>query len=168
MYASKIPAYFILDVDGVMTNGSFLYSEKGKAYKSFGPHDNDGIKLIQPHLATIFVTADERGFPISKQRIVEDMKQPLLLLKEEERFSYLMEHYNLAESIYMGDGLYDAKILRRCLFGIAPANARIEAKQAAQFVTPSSGGEGAVLDACLKILEIFFPAQSTSLQHQLN
>ena len=32
---------FILDVDGVMTNGQFLYNEDGKSYKIFGPDDND-------------------------------------------------------------------------------------------------------------------------------
>lgn len=151
------PSFFILDVDGVMTDGTFLYSERGKIYKVFGAHDHDGIKLISPHLRVIFVTADKRGFSITKQRIVNDMKQELLLLSEDQRYDYLIEHYDLPNSIYMGDGIHDAKILQSCLFGIAPANARTEAKVAAKFVTPSIGGQGAVLDACLKIEETFFP-----------
>ena len=36
----------ILDVDGVMTTGQFLYNADGKAYKIFGPDDSDGLKLI--------------------------------------------------------------------------------------------------------------------------
>ena len=31
-----IPKEFILDVDGVMTTGNFIYSEKGKVMKIFG------------------------------------------------------------------------------------------------------------------------------------
>ena len=37
----------MLDVDGVMTTGQFIYSDKGKQYKIFGPHDSDGLKLIK-------------------------------------------------------------------------------------------------------------------------
>ena len=40
----KKPSLIILDVDGVMTSGKFLYSSKGKIFKEFGAHDNDGIK----------------------------------------------------------------------------------------------------------------------------
>lgn len=41
------PQFIIFDIDGVMTTGQFLYSENGKAYKIFGAHDNDGIKLLK-------------------------------------------------------------------------------------------------------------------------
>ena len=37
------PKYFILDVDGVMTTGQFMYSKNGKIFKVFGPHDSDGL-----------------------------------------------------------------------------------------------------------------------------
>ena len=67
---------FILDVDGVMTTGQFLYSQDGKAYKIFGPHDNDGLKLLNDKVTIQFITADKRGFPISKKRIIDDMLGP--------------------------------------------------------------------------------------------
>ena len=46
----------ILDVDGVMTTGQFLYSEDGKAYKIFGPHDADGLKILRNKLNILFHT----------------------------------------------------------------------------------------------------------------
>ena len=46
---------FILDVDGVMTTGQFLYSEKGKIYKVFGAHDADGLKLLKSKLNIHFI-----------------------------------------------------------------------------------------------------------------
>jgi 3-deoxy-D-manno-octulosonate 8-phosphate phosphatase (KDO 8-P phosphatase) len=152
--------YFIFDVDGVMTTGQFLYSKGGKEYKIFGPHDNDGIKLLKDKIKILFLTADKRGYEISKKRIVDDMKQKLVLVSEDERLLFLDQKYGLQNIIYMGDGYYDAPILDKCLYGIAPANARIEAKKAADFVTPSKSGEGAVLDACLHILDRFFSGES--------
>ena len=55
----------------------------------------------------------------------------------------------------MGDGIHDAKVLKACKFGIAPENARIEAKKSADYITKSRAGEGAVLDACLEIKRKF-------------
>jgi 3-deoxy-D-manno-octulosonate 8-phosphate phosphatase (KDO 8-P phosphatase) len=151
-----VPKYFILDVDGVMTTGQFLYSESGKAYKIFGPHDNDGIKMLKNLIKIVFITADKRGFAITKKRIVDDMNQELYLVSEAERLNFIDQHFGLQETIYMGDGIYDANILKSCMFGITPNNARIEAKQSAQYVTPSNSAEGAVLDACIKIKQLFF------------
>jgi 3-deoxy-D-manno-octulosonate 8-phosphate phosphatase (KDO 8-P phosphatase) len=150
------PKYFICDVDGVMTTGQFLYSEKGKEFKVFGPHDNDGIKLIEKKLNVVFVTADKRGFPISKKRIVDDMKQKLFIVNESERLEFIKTNFGLNNVIYMGDGYHDAEILKQCLYGIAPLNARDEAKKASDYITPSRSGEGAVLDACLHIIEKYF------------
>jgi len=147
---------FIIDVDGVMTTGQFFYSEKGKEYKIFGPHDNDGIKMIQEKIKILFISADKRGFTISKKRIVDDMKQELILVSESERLQFIKDNYDLANVIYMGDGYHDANILKKCSYGIAPQNARIEAKKAADYITPSKSGEGAVLDACLHLIEKFF------------
>ena len=152
----KPPKVFIFDVDGVMTTGQFLYSENGKEYKVFGPHDNDGIKMIAGKLKIVFLTADKRGFKISKKRIVDDMKQELVFVSEEDRLSYIENNFGLENVVYMGDGYFDACILKKCFYGIAPANARAEAKDAADYVTPSLSGEGAVLDACLHIMDRFF------------
>ncbi|MBC8490084.1 MAG: HAD hydrolase family protein [Bacteroidetes bacterium] len=147
---------FLLDVDGVMTTGQFLYSQVGKVYKIFGPHDNDGLKLMKDKLTIIFITADKRGYPITEKRIVDDMGFELELVSEQDRFKYIKEKYGFRNLIYMGDGYHDAKILKESMFGIAPSNARKEAKDAADYVTESNAGEGAVLDACLKILRRFF------------
>ena len=56
----------------------------------------------------------------------------------------------------MGDGYYDEEILKKSMYSIAPKNARKEAKEAADYVTDSNAGEGAVLDACLKLIDEYF------------
>lgn len=157
-----IPKYLILDVDGVMTTGQFLYSKDGKEFKVFGAHDNDGIKILQNKIEIIFITADERGFPISKKRIIDDMKQKLFLVGESERFNYIQTNFGFTTTIYMGDGIHDVDILKKCLFGIVPKNARREAKKVADYITPSKSGEGAVLDACLQIDKIYFSGKRKS------
>jgi YrbI family 3-deoxy-D-manno-octulosonate 8-phosphate phosphatase len=149
---------FILDVDGVLTTGHSIYSNQGKVYKIFGPHDKDGLKLIRKYITDIqFVTADHTGFEITKARIVQDWKFPenkLHLVTEEERSLWFVENIDFNKTAYMGDGIFDAPILRAVRVGIAPANAREEAKYAAKYVTPSKSGYGAVLDACLYLEKV--------------
>ena len=148
----KKPEYFILDVDGVLSTGQFFYSNTGKVYKIFGPHDKDGLKMLESKLKISFITADNNGYKISEKR-VNDMGYGIDLISEQDRYNYIKEKYDLNKVIFMGDGFHDAKILGKCMFGIAPANARIEARNAAEFITNSRAGEGAVLDACLEILK---------------
>ena len=50
------PKIFLLDVDGVMTTGEFLYSEEGKLLKIFGPDDHDALTLLKPYIDIRFIT----------------------------------------------------------------------------------------------------------------
>ena len=84
------------------------------------------------------------------------MGYPIELVAEQDRYSYVKEKFGFRNTIYMGDGIFDAPLIRDCKFGIAPANARIEAKNWANYITPSKSGEGAVCDACIKINKLFF------------
>ena len=139
--------YFILDVDGVLTNGKFLYSQEGKIYKEFGPHDAFSLNSISKHLNIHFVSADKRGFKISQKRIV-DMGFELTLVTEKERYDFISSKYKMDKLIFMGDGDADSKILNEAFIGIAPNNARPSAKSAADYITACNGGEGAVAEAC--------------------
>lgn len=145
----------IIDVDGVMTTGQFLYSKKGKEYKIFGPHDADGLKLIKDKINIIFVSADKRGFNISKKRII-DMGYKIELIEDKNRYDWIKKRFGFENTIFIGDGIFDAPVIKDCKFGIAPSNARIEAKKWAKYITPSKSAEGAVCDACIKINKLFF------------
>lgn len=147
---------FILDVDGVMTTGQFIYTADGKAMKVFGPDDNDGLSLIKQHIEIRFVTGDKKGFPISNKRIVEDMGFPLDIVSTIRRVDWIRERYPLDRVIYMGDGIFDHYVMREVGYAIAPANADKLAKQHAHYVTARSGGDRSVAEACLHIMEKFF------------
>jgi 3-deoxy-D-manno-octulosonate 8-phosphate phosphatase (KDO 8-P phosphatase) len=94
----------IFDVDGVMTSGTYFYTSDGKFMKEFGPDDHDALQLLKSHLEIRFVSADKRGFAISKRRIVEDMGFPLDLVSSHERLASIEKHWPLEQTVYMGDG----------------------------------------------------------------
>lgn len=154
--SKKQISHFILDVDGVFTTGQFLYTAHGKFAKIFGAHDADGIKLIRPYCTLVAVTADRRGFAITKRRIDKDMGIALHLVAEGDRLAWLEKKFDLGKCVYMGDGMHDVLILARAAYGIAPSNAFYLAKQEADYVTKARSGEGAVAEACLHLIKKFF------------
>jgi len=150
------PEIFILDVDGVMTTGSFFYTSDGKYMKSFGPDDNDALSLLKVYLDIRFVTGDKKGFPISKKRIFDDMNYPIDLVSTIKRIDWISERYALEKVIYMGDGIFDHYVMKKVLYGISPKNGDKNARKYSDYVTERKGGERAVAEACLHIMEKFF------------
>ena len=152
----KTPKNIVLDVDGIMTTGQFLYDDKGKKFKVFGPDDADALKLLKRFMKIIFVSADSRGFKISKKRITSDMGYKLVKVSSEKRLSWIKKNFELDKTIYMGDGIYDHLIMKKVLYSISTSNSAENAKKFASFVTKRTGGDRAVAEACLHILKKFF------------
>ncbi|MFN3075331.1 MAG: nuclear transport factor 2 family protein [Alphaproteobacteria bacterium] len=150
------PEAFILDVDGVMTDGTFLYGREGKFAKRFSADDHDALSLLKNHLEVLFVTGDHRGFDITKSRIGEDMRMPLHLVSTVDRLSWIAERHDLAQVIYMGDGIFDGYVFQGVGYSIAVADALPPTKAFANFVTDRRGGDRAVAEAVLHILSRFF------------
>lgn len=150
------PKAFVLDVDGVMTDGKFYYSEDGKVFKVFGADDNDALQLLASHIDIQFVTGDRRGFNISRARIERDMKMPLELVSTVKRADWISQKWDLTDVIYMGDGIFDHYVFNEVAYGIAPANSDSNCLAHADFVTQRMGGDRAVAEACLHIMATFF------------
>ncbi|PJA01526.1 phosphatase [bacterium (Candidatus Gribaldobacteria) CG_4_10_14_0_2_um_filter_41_16] len=147
---------FILDVDGVLTDGKYYYTTEGKVMKVFGPDDHDALLLLKNYLDIIMITGDKKGLPISEKRVVQDMKFPLYAVSTFERIKWIKENYNLDSVIYMGDGIFDGVIFDKVAYGIAPSNAFYKTKEKAHYITQHAGGDSAVAEACVHILEKFF------------
>jgi 3-deoxy-D-manno-octulosonate 8-phosphate phosphatase (KDO 8-P phosphatase) len=63
----------------------------------------------------------------------------------------------------MGDGVFDYLVFQEVFYSIAPANALKSTKDNANFVTKNSGGDRAVAEACIHILNKFFNFQNHKL-----
>jgi len=142
-----------MDVDGVLNDGMLYWYAGGKPFKAFGNYDHDGLKMLRKHLEIEFVSADEVGWPITESRIIEHMKFPCTMVKEKDRLDFVLNKGNPEETIFMGDGPFDAKIFPHVGLSIAPAQAWRTAISNATYITPREGGKGAVMDACVYIMD---------------
>ena len=151
-----VPKHLILDVDGVFTDGKIYQSTEGKVFKVFGPDDHDAINLIKKKLQVTVVSADKRGFEITKTRIEKDMGLDLHLVGSRDRVEWIRNRFDLNDCVYMGDGFYDPLVFRVVKYSIAPANASRRIQSEANYITSSRGSEGAVAEACVHLLDQFF------------
>lgn len=147
---------FVLDVDGVLARSVLLYTAEGKAMKAFGPDDHDALNLLRDLLRVVFITGDKRGFAISKKRVVDEMKFELFLVSTHERAEWIAKNMDVKKTVYMGDGIFDIPVFKEVAYSICPADGFYRTREAANFVTQSKGGDRAVAEACLHILEKFF------------
>ncbi len=150
------PEIFILDIDGVMTDGTFYYSIDGKIMKKFGPDDHDALKILSKYMKIQFITSDTKGYNITKRRIEEDMGMDLECVDARGRDKWLLSNFDPETVIYMGDGFWDSIVMKKVKYSIAPFNSHKYTKRCASYVTKCCGCNRAVTEACFHILKKFF------------
>ena len=81
---------------------------------------------------------------------------PLELVSTIRRIDWIKKQYDPKSVIYIGDGIFDHYVMKEVGYSIAPANSDRTAKAHANYVTERSGGDRAVAEACLHIMQKFF------------
>ena len=87
---------------------------------------------------------------------MERHEYKLDLVSTNKRIDWIKKLYDPGEVIYMGDGIFDHYVMKEVRYSISPANADKNAKKYSDFTTSRKGGDRAVAEACLHILEKFF------------
>ncbi len=177
----------LLDVDGVMTDGSIwlfpapagsAQSISGQAAaradaggyaissssmieaKGFNAHDGTAISLARlGGLKTGVITKRISETVALRAR---DLRLDHVYQGAADKVLALVEILRKEglrddQAAYVGDDIIDLPVMRRCGLAIAVASARDEVKRAAHFVTRHRGGDGAIRDA----VEFILRAQGT-------
>ena len=148
--------WIVLDVDGVLSDGSLVYTSTGEELKSFSVKDGLGLTAARKSgIKLAIITA--RVSPMVERRAKELHFDALLMghaNKTEALRSLCAEHQiDLKTIAYMGDDLNDLGALQLVGLPMAPNNAVPEVKQLAKFVSTVNGGQGAVREAVEYILK---------------
>jgi 3-deoxy-D-manno-octulosonate 8-phosphate phosphatase (KDO 8-P phosphatase) len=149
----------IFDVDGVLTDGQLTFIPKldGTAVETKGFHAHDGLGISLARLGglrTGIITKRQSATVAIRAR---DLKLEFVYQGQAHKLSAAEEiaakaGITLDELCYVGDDIVDLPVMRKCGLAIATANAREQVKEAAHWVTPLAGGQGAGRDAIEFIL----------------
>jgi len=144
----------ILDVDGVLTDGSIILDNKNNEFKMFHVRDGHGIKmLIQSGIQVALITG--RDSHVVLRRAQELGIKEIFQKCHDKTTAYrqLAKKYALHDSeiAYIGDDIVDIPVLRIC--GLPVTIADDEVKSFTIMVTKKEGGKGAVRQVCDLLLK---------------
>ena len=173
----------LFDVDGVLTDGKLfifpapagaqqtileqsakhggqggfgLHSQTLIEAKGFNAHDGTGISLarlagIKMGLITkrLSETVALRARDLKLEHVHQGIQDKLTVFRE----ILQQEKLQPSEAAFVGDDVIDLPVMWNCGFAVAVANARDEVKRDAHYVTPHSGGDGALRDVVEFILK---------------
>ncbi len=148
----------ILDVDGVLTDGTILYDGEGRETRTFHVHDGSGIvHLKQGGLVPAVISGRDSA---AVRRRLKDMGVEHFSLGRHRKlpeYQRIRDHLGFRdeEIAYMGDDLLDLCILTRVGLALTVPGARPEVKEVCHYVTAAPGGRGAVRE----VVELLLKAQ---------
>ncbi|MBI1248619.1 HAD hydrolase family protein [bacterium] len=146
----------LTDVDGVLTDGGVILNNDGVESKQFHIRDGLGFKLWQQagfkcglitgrNSQVVRLRAQELGMDVVRQGIRDKTTVAQEVL---DQFNYQPE-----QLAFVGDDLIDLGPIRLAGLGIAVADAVDEVKAAADYVTKTPGGKGAIREVIEVILK---------------
>lgn len=151
--ASRI-RMLLLDVDGVLTDGTFVPGDRGET-KRF--HSRDGIGIVLARKAGIKLgLVSGRTSPVVEAR-ARELQMSFVRLGVSDKLVALeealqQESCSLEELAFMGDDLPDLAILTRAGLSATVADAPLDVRSRVDYVTRARGGYGAVRELVELIL----------------
>jgi 3-deoxy-D-manno-octulosonate 8-phosphate phosphatase (KDO 8-P phosphatase) len=149
-----------MDVDGVLTDGTFWLGTNGEELKRFCVADGSGIALALRaglKIALISGESSQAGM-ILVQRCADKLKITDVYKGCHDKAAAIRDfaeknQLELSEICFIGDDFIDIPAMEIVGLAVSPADAQPVAKLKAHLITTRGGGHGAVrevLDAILK------------------
>lgn len=137
-----------MDCDGVLTDGRLYFSARGEELKVF--HVRDGQGLSTWHKAGFqsgIISGRDAGDIIRKR--AEELGIKYVYVRSPDKiadFEKIIADAGVEpdEVAFVGDDIGDLELMKRVGFAVAVADAVKEVREAAQYVTQSKGGHGAI------------------------
>ena len=138
---------FLVDVDGVLTDGGIFFDGNGVESKRFHVRDGHGVKMMQRAGIEIGIItgrtseavrfrAEELGISLVRQGVFDKVAAWREILGE--------KGISPEESAYVGDDIVDVSLLRQVGFAATVADAEEYVLSEADYVSSRPGGHGAV------------------------
>src|SRR3989338_1244020 len=146
----------VLDVDGVLTDGSLFYSKDGEHIKRFNVRDGQRIKHAQAYKIEIAIIS-ARECEIVKNRFNELGVKHIYqhCYDKAKKIKEIVSELNISlnEAAYIGDDILDVPVLEIVGLPVCPNDAHPSAQLKSKIITQTKGGIGCVRELIDLILE---------------
>lgn len=160
----------VLDVDGVLTDGTLVYGADGEQVKHFNVKDGVGIKLLQTFgIATAVISAKDSA-PLSRR--MQDLGVRHFYPGSHDKWAVLSAlltelQMDCRDVCYVGDDVIDLKVMLNVGLSVAPADAFWMVRNHADLVTEAAGGRGVAREVADVVLGSRMPLEDAYIQAML-
>jgi len=157
MYIKKLKdiTTFILDVDGVMTNGNVLVTDEGNMLRTFNIKDGFAMQLAVKlgYRICIITGGGSEGVRIR----LEGLGITDIFSRVHEKLPVFLKYVSdnklsIDEIAYMGDDIPDYQLLKQVGLKSCPSDASHDITEICDFVSSYPGGGGCVRELIEKVL----------------
>lgn len=148
---------FVLDVDGVLTDGSLLLLDDGQMMRRMNIKDGYALQLAikKGYHILIISGGSSDAVKLRLQKLGVNEVFMKVTDKKNMLISYVAKHNLLWEQVlYMGDDIPDLAAMQLSGLPCCPADAVPEIKTIAHYISPLNGGNGCVRDVIEKVLKL--------------
>jgi 3-deoxy-D-manno-octulosonate 8-phosphate phosphatase (KDO 8-P phosphatase) len=145
----------LMDVDGVMTDGTVFLNDDGVETKGFNIMDGLGLTLLRrAGISLGIITGRTSGVVARRARELRLAHVVQGSADKQAAATEILAAEGLSWDAlaYVGDDLIDLPVMTVAGLAVAPPGAAAEVKAVAHHVTAAAGGRGAVREVCELIL----------------
>lgn len=147
---------FIFDMDGVLTDGT-VYVLDGGQYRRMSIKDGFALQLAIKKKYRIAVISGSTSDPAVERLHKLGIQDVFMGVKDKKaRLNEYMNQHHLQkdEVLMMGDDIPDYEVMQMVGLACAPADAAMEIRGMAHYISLYSGGMGCVRDVIEKVLKL--------------
>ncbi len=148
--------YLLLDVDGILTDGTLYFDATGAEIKRFSIYDGQGICLLREAGVGVGILSGRHSDALSRRARELRIQDVFQGVSEKVAVYEKMLKRRALQPVavaYMGDDIADLPVLARVGWSISVPNAMASVRDAVDWVTTRRGGEGAVREVADMILK---------------
>lgn len=163
--------FLLLDVDGVMTDGTIYLDNDGRETKAFNIYDGSGIHHIKKlGLQVGIITGRESRIVSHRAKELGITEVHQKVLNKIKVYEKILATYSLKdeEVAFVGDDIIDLPVLNRVGFSVSVPNAHPDVREKVDWVTTKAGGHGAVREVTDLLVSAKNPAGNTSIEDLLS
>lgn len=148
---------FVLDVDGVLTDGTLLVMPNGLMARRMNIKDGYALQLAVKKGYRVIVISG--GFSPEVLERLNKLGVTEVYMQVTDKLSLLQKlvgtgNENQAQCLYMGDDIPDLPCMQWAGVAVCPADAVTEIKTISYYISGMSGGMGCVREVIEKVMKL--------------
>lgn len=148
---------FVFDMDGVLTDGSIIIDSDNNWLRRMNIRDGYALQLaVRSGFRVIIISGsnsvhvEERLKKLGINDVYMDVENKEIFLKK----IVAEKQIDINELLFMGDDIPDYRCMKIAGIAACPADAALEIKEIASYISPLTGGNGCVRDVIEKVLKL--------------